>query len=147
MGRRVIRQFGALPYRLDDRGLLEILLVTSRETGRWVVPKGNPMPRRRPHETAAREAYEEAGVEGEIGETPLGSFRYRKRSWLLLPVMAEVRLFPLRVERLLDSWPEARQRKRQWFKRAEAAALVKERQLRQLILGFEPEAAISTPPR
>lgn len=134
----MIQQFGALPWRLGVDGQLEILLVTSRETGRWVVPKGNPMARRKPHEAAAREAFEEAGVEGAIGETPLGSFRYRKRRLLFLPILAEVRLFPLRVERELERWPEMRQRKRQWFARAEAARLVNERPLKQLILGFEP---------
>ena len=143
----MIKQFGALPYRLGVDGQLEILLVTSRETGRWVVPKGNPMARLKPHETAAREAFEEAGVEGEIGETPLGSFRYRKRKLLFLPIRAEVSLFALRVDRELERWPEAGQRKRQWFARAEAAALVNERRLKQLILGFEADAALSTPPR
>jgi uncharacterized protein len=134
----LIRQFGALPYRLHDQDGLQILLVTSRDTGRWVVPKGNPMLHRQGFETAAEEAYEEAGAKGEIGTTPIGSFRYRKRIRLLLPVNAEVRVFPLRVERLLGKWPEAHQRKRKWFTRDEAAAAVEERGLKRLILNFEP---------
>ena len=134
----MIRQFGALPYRVEKKTGLQILLVTSRDTGRWVVPKGNPMPFREGHETAAEEAYEEAGVKGEILSTAIGSFRYRKRRRLLPSVNAEVRLFPLRVVRLLDEWPEVHQRRRQWFTREEAAAAVAESGLKRLILGFEP---------
>ncbi len=134
----MIRQFGALPYRIDDRAGLQILLVTSRDTGRWVVPKGNPMPFREGHETAAEEAFEEAGVKGEIVSAAIGSFRYRKRRRLLPPVNAEVRLFPMRVVRLLDEWPEAHQRRRQWFTREEAAAAVAESGLKRLILSFAP---------
>ena len=134
----MIRQFGALPYRVEKKAGVQILLVTSRDTGRWVVPKGNPMAFREGHETAAEEAYEEAGVKGEIASTAIGSFRYRKRRRLLPSVNAEVRLFPLRVVRLLDEWPEAHQRRRQWFTREEAAAAVAESGLKRLILGFEP---------
>ena len=134
----MIRQYGALPYRIDDQDGLQILLVTSRDTGRWVVPKGNPMLHRQGYETAAEEAYEEAGVRGKIGAAPIGSFRYRKRTRLLLPVNAEVRVFPLRVERLLEKWPEAHQRRRQWFSREDAAAAVAERGLKRMILRFEP---------
>lgn len=134
----VITQFGALPYRLAGEQGIEMLLVTSRDTGRWVVPKGNPMPRREGHETAACEALEEAGVEGQIALQPIGSFRYRKRRRLLLPKRAEVTLFPLRVERMLESWPEAHQRERRWFTRGQAAEAVAERELKRLILSFEP---------
>ena len=134
----MIRQFGALPYRIDGQEGLQFLLVTSRDTGRWVVPKGNPMPFREGHETAAEEAWEEAGVRGEIGASAIGAFRYRKRRRLFPAVNAEVRLFPLRVDQLLDEWPEAHQRRRQWFSREEAAAAVAESGLKRLILGFEP---------
>ena len=133
----MIRQFGALPYRIDESAGLQILLVTSRDTGRWVVPKGNPMAFREGHETAAEEAYEEAGIRGAIAAEPIGSFRYRKRRRLLPAVNAEVRLFPMRVEQMLDEWPEAHQRRRQWFTRKEAAEAVAEGGLKRLILGFE----------
>ena len=133
----MIRQYGALPYRIDKKGL-QILLVTSRDTGRWVVPKGNPMRFRKAHQAAAQEAFEEAGVEGEIAETAIGSFRYRKRRRLLADTDAEVRVFPLRVEKQLDEWPEAHQRRRQWFTREEAAQAVAEPDLQQLIRDFQP---------
>jgi len=134
----MISQFGALPYRRDEAGGLRILLVTSRDTGRWVVPKGNPMPRLAGWEAAAREAFEEAGVEGRIERTPIGSFRYRKRRRLMLPVYAEVTLFPLCVERELDQWLEEHQRRRRWFAQEEAAVAVAERKLKRLILDFRP---------
>ena len=134
----MIRQYGALPYRIDGKAGLQILLVTSRDTGRWVVPKGNPMLLREGHEAAAQEAFEEAGVRGRIGTEAIGTFRYRKRRRLLPSMNAEVRVFPLRVERVFQKWPEAHERQRQWFTRKEAAAAVAERGLKRLILGFEP---------
>ena len=90
------------------------------------------------HETAAEEAYEEAGVRGTIAASPIGSFRYRKRRRLLPRSMRKSGYFPLRVEQMLDEWPEAHQRRRQWFDREEAAATVAEGGLKRLILGFEP---------
>ena len=140
----MINQFGVLAYRMDAAQGLQILLVTSRDTGRWVVPKGNPMPDREGHETAALEAYEEAGAEGEVLPTPIGRFGYRKRRRLLPDADAEVLVYPMRIDRLLDAWPEAGQRRRQWFGREEAAAAVAEAELRQLILDFAPEE-FSTP--
>ena len=143
----MIEQYGVLPYRVEASGELRILLVTSRRTGRWVAPKGNPMPARLPHEAAAREAYEEAGIEGEIGSAPIGAFRYRKGWRFILPLRAEVTIFPLRVTRELDDWPEAGQRRREWFSRAEAAEAVREPGLRRLILSFEHDEGLSIPPR
>jgi len=75
----LITQYGVLPYRIDAEGKVEILLITSKERRRWVVPKGNPIPFFLNYESAAREAFEEAGVEGRIGTAPIGSFRYEKR--------------------------------------------------------------------
>ena len=127
-----------MAYRMNQAEGLQILLVTSRDTGRWVSPKGNPIPHLTGAQTAAREAHEEAGAEGEIGRKPIGTYRYRKRRRILLPVNAEVRVFPLRVDTLLEEWPEMHQRRRQWFSREEAAAAVEERGLKRLIMTFEP---------
>ena len=74
----MITQYGVLPYRVDGEGGVQILLITSKERGRWVVPKGNPIPFLLNYESAAREAFEEAGVEGRISTVPIGSFRYEK---------------------------------------------------------------------
>ena len=77
--RKSRRQVAALPYRFDMRGDLEVLLITSRETRRWVLPKGWPMPGRKPHRAAEQEAYEEAGLKGRISKVALGTYEYVKR--------------------------------------------------------------------
>ncbi len=130
-------QVAALCYRFAH-GRAEVLLVTSRDTGRWVLPKGWPMPGRSPARTAAREAFEEAGVLGRVAQTPIGSFHYRKilDDGSSLPCRVEV--FPLAVRRLLRDFPERRQRVRKWMTMAKAAARVAEPELRDLLLTFRP---------
>jgi hypothetical protein len=71
-------QYGALPYRFSQNSALEILLVTTRGTRRWIIPKGWPIKGLRPPKSAAREAFEEAGVRGKIGAKPVGLFTYDK---------------------------------------------------------------------
>jgi len=131
----LITQYGVLPYK-GDAETPEFLLVTSRQTGRWVIPKGHPIAGLTPPLSAAQEAFEEAGIEGEVGAAALGAFRYRKRIRFLLPVMARVTVYPLRVTRERATWPEAHQRRRSWFSRADAAAAVEEAELRRMILAF-----------
>lgn len=135
----LIEQFGVLPWRAAGRGRIQILLITSRDTGRWVIPKGNPGPDMDARDAAMREAHEEAGVDGEIGDAPIGSFRYvkRRRSGEVLP--ADVVVYPMRVIRQLDDWPERHERAVRWFNQADAAASVAERSLRALILAFHPD--------
>src|SRR3954453_11310273 len=72
-------QIGALPFRFDDEGQLRVMLITSRETRRWVIPKGWPMRGLKPHRAAEREAYEEAGLKGHIGKASVGVYEYAKR--------------------------------------------------------------------
>ena len=131
----MIEQVGALPYRLAGTDPW-ILLVTSRQTGRWVVPKGNLMIGKTAPEAAAIEAEEEAGVRGRISPLPIGQFDYNK----ILPdgssVPAEIMLFPLAVEEELASWKEMDQRRRQWFTAVEAAVMVEEVGLGELIHRF-----------
>src|ERR1700704_4175513 len=104
-------QYAALPYRRGSNSRTEVMLVTSRETGRWVIPKGWPQKRKKPHASAAREAREEAGVVGKIEHHPIGSYSYKKRlkSGTLVP--CEVRVFPLKVNRQKRGWPEKEERK------------------------------------
>src|SRR5258708_7732746 len=71
-------QYGALPYRFTPEASLEILLVTTRQTKRWIIPKGWPIKRLKPAKSAAREAFEEAGVRGKIGMKSVGLFAYEK---------------------------------------------------------------------
>ena len=89
------RQFGALPYRAN--GEVEVLLVTTRETGRWVIPKGWPMVGKTPRAAAAREALEEAGVVGKAGRRRLGAYNYPKVLKSGATVVCRVTVFPLLV--------------------------------------------------
>ena len=114
---------------------MEVLLVTSRETRRWIIPKGWPIKGFKPAQTAAREAYEEAGVRGRVSARPLGRYVYEKRLEDRVTSFAcEVEVFPLLVRRQLKHWPERRQRMVQWFPAAEAAALIGDDDLGDLIL-------------
>ena len=130
-------QFGALPYRRGEG--LEILLVTSRETRRWVIPKGWPMKGKTPHGAAAREALEEAGVSGRIDRSALGGFPYLKRLKNGAPAPCHVKVFALEVLREHETWPEMSQRERRWFSPEAAAAAVAESELAELIREFAAE--------
>ncbi len=129
-------QVAALPWRVGDDGGHEVMLVTSRGTGRWVLPKGWPERSEPLHEAAAREAAEEAGVAGPVKPVEIGRFYYGKVRPSGVPRHCEVRVFPLRVESVADKWPERKQRKRRWFAPEEAARLVEETGLRELIAVF-----------
>jgi 8-oxo-dGTP pyrophosphatase MutT (NUDIX family) len=94
-------QYAALPYRRKRNSRTEVLLVTSRDTGRWIIPKGWPAKRKSPHKAAAREALEEAGVIGRISRRPLGAFSYKKRLKSGKVVICEVQVFVMKVKRRL----------------------------------------------
>jgi len=121
----VLRQAGALPYRMEPDGL-RVMLITSRGTGRWVIPKGGVEKGFTPAQAAAREAYEEAGVRGAIDPVPLGSFTYPKRlnSGRIKP--ASVLVFGLRFERQAKTWPEQGERRVEWMTIAEAITAVRD---------------------
>ncbi len=97
-------QYAALPYRLMGRSGTEVMLVTSRDTRRWIIPKGWPQKGRAPHHSAAREAFEEAGVEGVIDSRPVGTFPYQKRLKNGGVVDCEVEVYALRVLRQSKRW-------------------------------------------
>lgn len=129
-------QFGALCFRLHE-GKVQILLITSRGTGRWIIPKGWPMDGETPCGAAATEAWEEAGAKGRIYETVIGFYSYSK---VLkdddLPCVVAV--FPLRVSKLVRDFPETGQRKRAWFSQKKATSMVDEPELARLIKHFDP---------
>jgi 8-oxo-dGTP pyrophosphatase MutT (NUDIX family) len=126
-------QFAALPYRTRAGGPPQVMLVTSRETGRWVIPKGWSIKGLKPADVAEREAYEEAGLVGHIvSKKPIGSFHYEK----LLPVgrlLCEVSVFLLQVHHQVADWPERGQRQTEWFDPTDAASLVQESELADII--------------
>lgn len=127
-----LRQIAALPWRMRG-GQVEVLLVTSRETKRWVIAKGNLMVDLSDHLAAAQEAYEEAGVQGDISQTPMGTYSYDKRfkDGRTIPCIVDV--YPLEVLIQLGSWPELHQRTRQWMSANDAANSVDEADLADLI--------------
>lgn len=135
--RDVRTQFAALPYRIT-RDKPEILLITSRETGRWIIPKGWPEDGLSAADSAAVEAWEEAGIEGHVTGTCMGIYSYLKDldSRDRLPIVVAV--FPILVRRIRDNFPEKGQRKRKWFSRKKAAARVDEKELQQILKAFDP---------
>ena len=126
-------QYAALPYRLSGKSRTEVMLVTSRETQRWIIPKGWPQKGKAPHDSAAREAFEEAGVVGAVGKRAVGSFPYQKRLKNGGVTVCEVHVFPLRVRRQSKQWPEKEQREVKWVSAKEAAETVKEPKLSEII--------------
>lgn len=133
-------QYGAVCWRMH-RGKVEVLLITSRDTGRWIIPKGWPISGLTPADTAAREAWEEAGVEGEVVAEELGVFGYDKAMGLRQSVPCSVQVFGLRVAELKDKFPEKRERRRKWFGLEKAARKVAEPELRQLLLALPDRLA------
>ena len=127
-------QFAALPFRYGDDGRPRVMLLTSRETRRRVIPKGWPMHGRDPCEVAAREAYEEAGLVGTIlGKHPIGSYHYEKQIAPHDGILCEVKVFLFRVERQLDNWPEKSERETRWFEPSEAYVVVDEGGLAEIL--------------
>ncbi len=131
------RQVGALCWRRKG-GQVEVLLVTSRETGRWVIPKGNRMQGLSDPDAAAQEAWEEAGVRGKLRPLRLGSFHYVKLLARGSARQMAVDVYALKVKDVLKDWPERKERTRQWFRPEEAAGLVDEPELRALLSEFAP---------
>lgn len=131
------RQVAALPWRRGEAGL-EVMMITSRETRRWVIPKGGRMIGKTDPQAAAQEAYEEAGVQGETLDAPIGHFRYGKRLKTGGVQACVVAVYSLEVLIQLGAWPEDLQRERRWMPQAEAAGAVHEADLAELIRSFKP---------
>lgn len=137
MFRRPVRsQFAALCWRPGETGGIEVLLLTSRDTGRWVIPKGWPMGNKPGFAVAEQEAFEEAGVRGVIDPAPLGYFTYDKAMDEGLKIPCRVQVHSLRVTSVRDSFKEKDLRKFAWVNCEEAAGRVNEPELKELILGF-----------
>jgi 8-oxo-dGTP pyrophosphatase MutT (NUDIX family) len=128
------QQVAALPWCETENGL-EIMLVSSRETRRWIIPKGWPMAGRKNSAAAAIEALEEAGLLGVISEEPIDQYSYVKRL-ARREQSVRVEVFSMRVLRQRDHWREWRQRVTQWFTAEEAAELVDDAELRDVIARF-----------
>ena len=127
----LVEQSGVIPYRIIN-GQIEVMLITSSGSKRWVIPKGLIEPNMTPEDSAAKEAWEEAGVLGQVFPNLMGTYEYYKSgcTW-------QVDVFLLQVETVLDNWPEAYKRKRQWVSIPKAIKRVDEPDLK-LILGDLP---------
>ena len=127
------KQSGVIPYRIvknnpDGDVHLEILLITSRKRKHWIIPKGIVEPGMTAHESAEKEAIEEAGILGEVSSQALGGYQHQKWGGT-----CEIEVFPLKVETVLDEWPEMQTRKRKWMIPDEARDNVRNEQLKEII--------------
>lgn len=140
------RQVAALPYKRTKKGAFKFLIMTSRGTKRFIIPKGWPMKKLRDHDAAGREAFEEAGVLGKVSRQPLGVFLYWKRMKRTFKLI-EVDLFPLRVTRQAKKWPEKGEREMAWLDAEDAILLLDEPRLKTLIRNFvrPPESGDNAP--
>lgn len=135
------RQIAALPYRVESDGSLTVLMVTSRERGRWILPKGWPIKGMKNHEAAETEAMEEAGITGSVGEKAVGRFEYIKQ----FPRKSErvtVDVYPLAVEVQLDDWREKGQRTVRWFGVEEAAEKASDEGVADIIRGLAASLSV-----
>jgi 8-oxo-dGTP pyrophosphatase MutT (NUDIX family) len=130
-------QYAALPWRRAPGGGVEVLLITSRETRRWVIPKGWPMKDKKPAPAAAQEAFEEAGVVGPAATRAIGAYHYDKRLRSGRLQQVKVMVYPLEVREEHDEWPEKGERERLWTTPAEAAGRVDEPELKTLLAAFK----------
>jgi len=135
---RKVKQISALCFRMAG-GKAEVLLVTSRGSGRWILPKGHPMDGCSPAETAEAEAWEEAGVSGKVFDRSLGSFDYIKDLGEA-DIPCRIHVFPLKVKKMVDAFPEEGQRRRKWFSLQKAAAKVEEAELQKILRSFDPKS-------
>lgn len=137
--KKPIRQVAAIPVRATSDGV-EVMLVTSNTTHRFIVPKGWPMKRKSARQAAREEVREEAGVVGTVFRKPLGGYSYWKRLSERF-VKVDVKVYLLEVEEILgDAWEEAGKRERAWLKPADAAALIDEPELASLVSSISKEA-------
>jgi len=131
--KRLNRQVAALPFIFVKKDLL-ICLITSRETNRWIIPKGWPKTNVANHQMAEIEAQQEAGLHGPISKSYLGTYIYKKKLHTFASVMCKVEVYPLHVTEQDITWPEKDQREIAWFTQEQAAQQVDEEELSQLLL-------------
>ncbi len=125
------KQYGVIPYTIE-KNRVKIILITSRTNGLWIFPKGNPIKNKTTYETAEQEAFEEAGINGKVDKKHPQSFSYSHRG-----KEYEVVLFPMKVETILDDWPERKERERKSVSVTKALDLISLDNLRQCLIDWE----------
>jgi 8-oxo-dGTP pyrophosphatase MutT (NUDIX family) len=133
---KIYKQSGVIPYRVRD-GKVEVLLISTRKSQKWVIPKGGICKGMTPPDSAAKEAWEEAGVIGQVNTEKIGAYKYRKRGNLY-----RVNLFWLPVEKVLEDWPEAGERERIWLDINHAAMIVKENSLKKFFQSYKNQVEV-----
>ena len=135
------KQVAALCWRTAQKhaSAIEVLLITSLNSKRWILPKGWPEPELGPAENAAREAFEEAGVMGKISAKPIGRYHYLKERKDGGGIPCSVEVFALEVTKQVDDWPEKSSRQLAWLPLDQAAARVTEPSLRQILKDFRKQ--------
>lgn len=133
---KICKQSGVIPYRIRD-GKVEVLLITNRKRQSWVIPKGGVCKGMSLCDSAIKEAWEEAGVIGEVNSQKIGAYKYRKRGNIY-----RVHLFWLPVEKVFEDWPEARKRERIWLDINLAAIIVKENSLKKILQSSKKQIKI-----
>lgn len=138
------QQVAALPWRRCGRDEVEVLLITSRTSRRWLIPKGWPIAGKSAAEAALQEAFEEAGVRGEANLSPVGCYSYDKllKDGTALP--CQVTVYAMNVQKELDDWPELGQRERRWMSLAQARTLIHEPQLQALLAAATAAGLLAT---
>lgn len=126
----VFQQSGVIPYRVQN-GTIEVLLITTRDRQRWAIPKGGICHGMSPHESAAKEAWEEAGVIGQVSPDEFGTYKYRKQGKIY-----QVTMYLLPVEIVSEDYPEANLRERQWLELTKAIQQIKTASLKRVFQGF-----------
>jgi 8-oxo-dGTP pyrophosphatase MutT (NUDIX family) len=134
------QQVAALCWRPSPKGT-EILLVTSLNSKRWILPKGWHEPDMTLADSAAREAFEEAGVAGRVEAKPIGSYHYLKQKREGGGVPCRVDIFALKVTKVHDDWPEHGSRQLAWLTPEQAATRISEPGLREILRGFRKAQA------
>ena len=133
----VFQQSGVIPYRVRN-GEIEVLLITNRRRQNWVIPKGGISKAMTPPDSAVKEAWEEAGVIGQVDADKFGTYEYHKRGETY-----RVEVFLLPVETVLQDWPEASLRKRQWLRVTKAVKRVKQAELKRILKTFSTQTKLS----
>jgi 8-oxo-dGTP pyrophosphatase MutT (NUDIX family) len=131
-------QFSALCYRVINNKT-QVLMITTRRKRRWILPKGWPIDGLTPAESAAREAWEEAGVIGKSQDRCLGLYSYSKLLEDVGPLPCVAMVYPVQVRSLASAYPEVNQRRRKWFSLKKAASLATEPELARILRDFDPK--------
>ena len=133
---KVYKQIGALCFKIEEKKL-KILLVKSRRSKRWVIPKGWKLATMNSRMSVAVEAWEEAGVQGKVSKRPVGFYHYRKSDKNASFFSCEVKVYSLNVLKLKKKFPEMSERKSKWFSCKDASMMVDEPELKKIILKFQ----------